>query len=357
MKKKALIFILAITALFCVFALTACGGDNPPTDGNQTEQNAENKNENGDDKPQTDEKTNQDSSNNTENQGDNSGGENSGSNETTSPQHTHQFSAEWSADDSNHWHAATCGHSEKKDEAAHTYENGVCTVCQYTHENHAFGNWSITKQSTCIENGYKERVCSVCNKTEKETLPLEAHSYENGVCTTCNLAHENHSFDTWADKKQPTCTEDGYKERTCTVCGKIERQTLARLGHTYENGVCKACGSVQDLIAFKTLKEDNADVYGKVSNATQTFSFINEIIAGDGVTFTVSKYLSGTPTIPSKTVSLNEGDNVYYILASREETLKLYAVVVRRRPMYTINFVTSGSAVTSQLVEEDNNIA
>ncbi len=53
--------------------------------------------------------------------------------------HTHTFATEWSKDESGHWHAATCGHAEEKEDfTAHNYEDGKCTECNYEHASHAF---------------------------------------------------------------------------------------------------------------------------------------------------------------------------------------------------------------------------
>lgn len=44
--------------------------------------------------------------------------------------HTHTFSDKWSFDENEHWHEATCDDTDEvKDRGAHTYENGICTVC------------------------------------------------------------------------------------------------------------------------------------------------------------------------------------------------------------------------------------
>ena len=43
----------------------------------------------------------------------------------------HTYSSEWSHDEVRHWHASTCGHDVRKDEAAHTFNNRICTVCSY----------------------------------------------------------------------------------------------------------------------------------------------------------------------------------------------------------------------------------
>lgn len=44
----------------------------------------------------------------------------------------HSYSNDWSSDETNHWHAATCKHSDEiSDKAKHSFDGGVCTVCNY----------------------------------------------------------------------------------------------------------------------------------------------------------------------------------------------------------------------------------
>ena len=48
------------------------------------------------------------------------------------PAKGHTYSAEWSYNETEHWHAATCGHNVKKDTIKHSFdENKKCTVCDY----------------------------------------------------------------------------------------------------------------------------------------------------------------------------------------------------------------------------------
>ena len=50
------------------------------------------------------------------------------------PAHTHTYSEEWQSDANNHWHAATCEHTDEKgDVAAHVDANndGKCDICEY----------------------------------------------------------------------------------------------------------------------------------------------------------------------------------------------------------------------------------
>ena len=47
-------------------------------------------------------------------------------------QHTHKYSDVWSYDEKNHWHASTCNHDVKSEEAEHIFVNGICSVCGYS---------------------------------------------------------------------------------------------------------------------------------------------------------------------------------------------------------------------------------
>ena len=71
--------------------------------------------------------------------------------------HAHTFADGWSHDETNHWHASTCGHNVKSGEAAHT-----------------FGDWVIVGAN-------EERECTVCGYKEQK---VHVHSYdEHGICT------------------------------------------------------------------------------------------------------------------------------------------------------------------------------
>lgn len=85
------------------------------------------------------------------------------------------------------------------------------------------------QDASCTENGLKEHwYCSLCGEyfedanAEKETsleelaIPAKGHSYPE----TPNETHK------------PTCVEDGYEVRICTVCGdKQVKKTSSALGH------------------------------------------------------------------------------------------------------------------------------
>ena len=114
-------------------------------------------------------------------------------------------------------------------------------------------------------------------------------------------------------------------------------------------------GNKQSFIEFKTLSVDDLTVYGKVSNETTTFSFINEIRANRNCKYEVSLDIYGVQLVTSKTIALNVGDNVVYVIEFKnDEPINLYTVIIRRRPIYQVSFNTNGgSAVATQYVEED----
>ncbi len=68
--------------------------------------------------------------------------------------HTHSFSKEWTYNATSHWHASTCGHDVKADEAEHT-----------------FGEWIVRTPATEEAEGLEYRVCTVCGYEETRVIP------------------------------------------------------------------------------------------------------------------------------------------------------------------------------------------
>ncbi len=107
-------------------------------------------------------------------------------------------------------------------------------------------------------------------------------------------------------------------------------------------------------ITFNTLTVEETTVYGTVANSVESFSFIDEINANGKTKFVVSLDIYGLEQIPTKTLPLEVGNNTVYITEMLDdEPINVFTVTLRRRPMYTVNFNTSGGTrVESQMVEE-----
>lgn len=155
---------------------------------------------------------------------------------------------------------------------------------------------------------------------------------------------------TWtsSNEKLVSVSQDG----TVTAVGVGEADVTASTA----NGKSVVCHVTvkENGIDFKTLTVDENIVYGTVPNAVGEFSFINEISVRGNASYIVCLDIYGMQSVITKTVPLNYGDNVFYILQSVGDDVALYTVTIRRRPTYTVSFNTAGGtpAVASQTVEE-----
>ena len=84
---------------------------------------------------------------------------------------------------------------------------------------HTYGSAVITKQPTCTSEGTKTKTCTQCGATVTETIAKLSHSYTATVVA-------------------PTCTVDGYTLHKCSVCGtSYKDNTTKATGHSYGNSV------------------------------------------------------------------------------------------------------------------------
>ena len=160
--------------------------------------------------------------------------------------HEHEYSAEWSSDETNHWHAAICEKGEEclsatADLAAHEIVDGACSVCGYKAtvedeekpapecKQHAWsGGYTVVKEPTCTEKGSNEHTCLICG--------------EKGELEVAELGHSTEKLPGVA----PSCDEPGISSGSyCTVCKEVlvEQTMIPATGHNYVKGVCSTCGA------------------------------------------------------------------------------------------------------------------
>ena len=176
--------------------------------------------------------------------------------------HTHKFATEWTAGETTHWHAATCGHNEKSGEAAHstTAELSkdqinhwkICDVCggRYEVTAHIEDTGTVTTGSTCTKKGVRTYKCTVCEEVLKtEEISEKGHLNITGlskdetnhwkVCDVCGGKYEitAHTEDEGTVTTVPTCVTKGVRTYKCTVCEEVLRtEEVAALGHTDDTG-------------------------------------------------------------------------------------------------------------------------
>ena len=102
-----------------------------------------------------------------------------------------------------------------------TYNPSVAKTYKFTCgcTSHTYGSAVITKQPTCTSEGTKTKTCTKCGATVTETIAKLSHSYTATVVA-------------------PTCTVDGYTLHKCSVCGtSYKDNTTKATGHSYGNSV------------------------------------------------------------------------------------------------------------------------
>ena len=130
-----------------------------------------------------------------------------------------------------------------------TYNPSVAKTYKFTCgcTSHTYGNAVITKQPTCTSEGTKTKTCTKCNATVTETIPKTSHKYADTVVA-------------------PTCTTDGYTLHKCSVCGtSYKDSTTNATGHSYGNSVVtKQPTCTSEGTAIKTCTKCNATVTEKL---------------------------------------------------------------------------------------------
>lgn len=111
--------------------------------------------------------------------------------------------------------------------------------------------------ATCELDGYNLYQCE-CGLKKNETLTKTGHKVSsnwntnadihNKVCSICGTVVESGSHNYVVDSKEATCTEGGYTNKECSVCGYKSSKTTSAKGHDIsttwvknEDGHYKTC--------------------------------------------------------------------------------------------------------------------
>lgn len=156
--------------------------------------------------------------------------------------------------------AKTTTHSygswSKVDDNTHKHTCSVCANAETA--NHTWNAGSVTKAATCKEAGEKTYTCTACSATRTEAIAkTTVHSFgawtqvndstHKRTCSVCDFAETaNHTWNTGAVTKNATCKETGVKTYTCTACGAVKTEDIAKLTtHAYNHACdtdCNVCG-------------------------------------------------------------------------------------------------------------------
>ena len=198
---------------------------------------------------------------------------------TILPPHTHQYDSliiDPTCDEQGYTlHQCSCGECYKDNYIAATGHD-------------ISGYWSsVDEEPTMTTGGIVHWYCSNCSYSEgQEIEALSTASYEKTTIRAASCIEEGiiryrykyarYDCDMFFDVPSPktthnyfdsvkaaTCTEQGYTEHVCEICGDTVIDTYTdALGHQFENGVCVRCGAKDTSIKKGDLNGD-----GEVTSA------------------------------------------------------------------------------------------
>ena len=262
----------------------------------------------------------------------------------------HEFSAEWSTDETCHWHACTAKkHTDTTEKLPHEFNDGVVTT-EPTEETEG------VRTFTCKTCGYSyTKKIEVLPHTHKYDMNAWVNTEESGHYrpTTCGHADKTkdfaaHTFDEGVVTKPEGYGVVGEKTFTCTKCGYEKKVTIdalgakdneikladgKTLGKTYDRqmiAITKADfaieGNREPALMFKVKGADDntytataptnvgeytvkvsAEATAEWKAASKTFDFA---IAKKELTGTATKKYDGNATMPATLTGVVAGETV-----------------------------------------------
>ena len=157
---------------------------------------------------------------------------------------------------------------------------------------HKWSDWKTTKEATETATGVRERTCSVCKKTETESIPTKAHTHKFTVTKVV----------------APTCTEKGYTLYTCT-CGETKKDDYTNAtGHSY--GSPKFAWSSDNSSCKVTFTCSNDKSHTKSVTASVTKNETAASCTAQGsIVYTATAKLNGKTYTDKKTVKTAAADH------------------------------------------------
>ncbi len=197
-----------------------------------------------------------------------------------------------------------------------TLGGGDETVSDHTH---VYGDWQVTKEATCTDEGEKTGVCT-CGDKLVEMIPVldhvlvrdlglsptctESGSSEEVFCAVCYtvilegqaIAPTGH-FEVIDEAIAPTCTSDGLSEgKHCSVCDEIlVAQEKITASHTFEYKYdaqyhtleCSLCGLTKDTAAHVDIFTGYCTVCNAPITPTENIEYA---VSEDGKSAAVTRY-------------------------------------------------------------------
>ena len=179
---------------------------------------------------------------------------------------------------------------------------------------HSFGEWAVSKDSTCVAGGQKAKKCEICGYTEYEDTDIDpdAHEWEEDytidkdpTCTTegsksihcsrCDATKDStvipvtdHTYGKWEVATPSTCTESGVKKHACILCG-FEQTEIIEPAHEWEDSrtvditpSCTECGENSVHCRNCDARKDIKELSPKGHDWSEWKTLVEPTITSDG---------------------------------------------------------------------------
>ena len=304
----------------------------------------------------------------------------------------HEFSTEWSTDETCHWHACTAKkHTDTTEKLPHEFNDGVVTT-EPTEETEG------VRTFTCKTCGYSyTKKIEVLPHTHKYDMNAWVNTEESGHYrpTTCGHADKTkdfaaHTFDEGTVTKPEGYGVVGEKAFTCTKCGYEKKVTIdalgakdneikladgKTLGKTYDRqmiAITKADfaieGNREPALMFKVKGADDntytataptnvgeytvkvsAEATAEWKAASKTFDFA---IAKKELTGAATKEYDGNATMPATLTGVLDGETVTATITMTSKnvgaTVKEVTLAGADKDNYTIKADSVTASITAK---------
>ena len=301
----------------------------------------------------------------------------------------HEFSTEWSTDETCHWHACTAKkHTDTTEKLPHEFNDGVVTT-EPTEETEG------VRTFTCKTCGYSyTKKIEVLPHTHKYDMNAWVNTEESGHYrpTTCGHADKTkdfaaHTFDEGVVTKPEGYGVVGEKTFTCTKCGYEKKVTIdalgakdneikladgKTLGKTYDRqmiAITKADfaieGNREPALMFKVKGADDntytataptnvgeytvkvsAEATAEWKAASKTFDFA---IAKKELTGTATKEYDGNATMPATLTGVLDGETVTATITMTSKNVGATVKEVTLAGADKVNYTIKADSVTASI--------
>lgn len=208
-----------------------------------------------------------------------------------------------------------------------------------------WGDWKIVSNATCTSEGSKTRTCTQCSLTQKETISRLDHQWQTGICDSCGMSC-NHVFSDWEIIIYASCEETGLQTRQCYTCEVMENQTIPKREHDWMSSsllgtYCRIC------LKTLTSNDENNTPETPTSNKTYKMYMVQENL---GKTLYVNGEMSSYYYDTSE--NSNDGITIYteattggYFLYYMNGATKTYLNIVQKGSYINATYDTTAISV------------